>query len=216
MKMKDYMKNLGKEIDKAMVGAKEKGKEAAKSAAKAAAKKAATGAVNTTKAIGNGIQSQIKSGAESIKEKLEIKDEMTAGEKVGKVVEKTVNGIGTVLGKLSDKIKEHEAKKFASPAELRVQGYDILIGEDIGAVTTGRATACRAFFQILQKDKKHLPYKLKDYRKQILEEVIRSASVTTDELLQYLLNKDIPEALAAIKFLEKEIEIVKKIGGKND
>ena len=210
-KTKDKLEEIGKKIDDSIYSAKEKSKRATKSIAGTIAKKSAAGLIKATEVIGRSVGNQVKAYSTQIKKDIGIKDEMTPGQKAGVVIEKLVDFVGKGVNKVAEKIEEGQAKKFATIRELKVEGYDCLIGQDAkGAIPVGRAVKCKEYVKKLQSDKKVLPYQLKDVRKEILDDVIKSASTNVYELLNYLTNRKSAETRAEIDYLKKEIDVVKQ------
>lgn len=218
--IKDKLRGVGKIIDdsfaKVTGSIKEKSKEATKSMAKAAAKKTAQGAAKIVETIGTNVENKMKEYSEKIKSDIGIKREMTPGQKAGVVtgfvVQKTVDTIAKGINKLAEKMDERQAKRFATPQELRMEGHDILIGEGLDkAITIDRAERCKLFIKKL-KDKKVLPYQLKDIRTELINDAIRGANTSFQGLLNYLKTKKglETESIAEVNFIKKQIDVVKK------
>lgn len=209
--MKDKLGKIGKGIDKSIKEKENLGVRIAKETTKKVLDSTATMATN----IGKNIEEKIRGGTKKLKEGLKIKNDMTVGQKTGKVVEKIVDLIGEGVETVAKKISESQAEKFATVEDLKTKiDPTLLIGQERGAITKDRAEACKLFLSQVVQDKESLPYKLKDMRKTIIKDVIISASANWDELLEFLLDKDVPESRAAIDFLEKEIKIVKEVNQK--
>lgn len=213
--MKDTLRGVGKKIDESISvvasNVKEKTKEATKSMAKAAVKKTAKGATKVAMSVGKTIEQKMKDYSERVKNDIGIKKEMTPGQKAGVVVEKVVDTIAKGIGKLAEKIDEKQAKRFATPQELRVEGFDVLIGEGLDkAISIQRAVKSKEFAISLRSNKKKLPYQLKDMREEILKDILRGACINFISLLNYLKNIKTAETRAEIDYLKKEIQIIKQ------
>lgn len=213
-KIKDKLGNVGKRIDESLSDltdvVKEKTKEATKSMAKAAAKKTARGAVNVATSVGKGIENRVKQYSEKIRKDIGIKKEMTPGQKAGIVVERAVDMLASGLKRISERMEESQAKRFATSQELKIEGYNILIGEGLDkAISVDRVARCKMFIEKI-KDKSVLPYQLKDIRAELINDSIRGACTNFVGLLNYLKNKHGLETQAEIEFLKKQISIVKQ------
>lgn len=222
VKMQKKLEGLGKKIDDSLTGVKEKSKEAGKAVAKAAVRKSVQGAASVAMSVGKGVEAQVRNYSKKAKAEMGIREGMTAGEKTGAVVGKVVDFIGVGIGKIADKLEEKQSKRFANPTELKVEGYDVLIGENLNsAIGVNRAARCKEFVKQMQADKKTLPYQLKDMRKAILSDIIISASTDFEELLYHLKNREDLLTKAEINYLTKEIKIIEQkikgegIGTKN-
>lgn len=214
-KMKEKLGDVGKKIDDSLSNltnnVKEKTKEATKSMAKAAVRGTAKGATKVAMSVGKGIENKVKQYSEKVKRDIGIKKEMTPGQKAGVVVEKFVDTVAKGLGKLAERMEENQAKRFASPHELKVEGFDVLIGEGLdSAVSLERAERCKSFIATLKSDRKVLPYQLKDMRDEILKDIIRGACSNFHSLLSYLKNRKTAETRAEIDYLKREIQIIKE------
>ena len=216
--MKEELGGIGKKMDDSISeiakNIKEKTKETTKKVAKAVVKKTAQGTAKVVSkvaiSVGKTIEQKVKNYSDKVKRGIGIKKEMTPGQKTGAVIEKVVDGIVKGINILAQKLEDKQAKRFASPQELKIEGYELLIGEGIDkAVSIDRATRCKEFVNKL-KDKKVLPYQLKDIRTEIINDAIRGACSNFYSLLNYLKNKGGIETKAEIDFLKKEIKIVKQ------
>ena len=208
MKMKDKLGKIGKNLDESIQNKTSIGVEIAKKTAK----NVAIGAASVVTNVGKTIEEKAKKGKQDIKDGLEIKDDMTTGQKAGKVMEKFVDFVDKKIQDVTQKMSESQADKFATIEDMKTKiNPDILIGQEKGAVTKERVNGCKDFLARIVKNKVALPYKLKDLRKTIINDIIISASTNWNELLKFLLDKEVPESTAAINFLEKEIKIVKEV-----
>ena len=161
--------------------------------------------------VGKTIEQKMKDYSEKVKKDIGIKKEMTPGQKAGVVVEKFVDTIAKGMGKIAEKLDENRAKRFATPQELRVEGFDLLMGEGLDkAITIQRAVRCKEFVTNLKRDKKVLPYQLKDVREEILKDIIGGACTNFNSLLNYLKNVKTVETRAEIDYLKKEIQIIRQ------
>ena len=214
-KIKERLGDMGKKIDDSLSeftnNVKEKTKDATKSMAKAAVKGTAKGATKIAMSVGKGIENKVKLYSEKVKRDIGIKKEMTPGQKAGVVVEKFIDTVAKGLGKFAERMEESQAKRFASPHELKIEGFDVLIGEGLdSAVSLERAGRCKSFVEPLKSDRKRLPYQLKDMRDEILKDVIRGACSNFHSLLNYLKNRKTVETRAEIDYLKREIQIIKE------
>ena len=216
--MKEELGGIGKKMDDSISeiakNIKEKTKEATKKVAKVIVKKTAQGTAKAASKMAFSVEKTIeqkgKDYLEKVKRDIGIKKEMTPGQKTGAVVGKMVDNVVKGINILAKKLEDRQAKRFASPQELKIEGYGSLIGEGIDkAVSIDRATRCKEFINKL-KDKKILPYQLKDIRTEIINDAIRGACSNFYSLLNYLKNKGGIETKAEIDFLKKEIKIVKQ------
>lgn len=216
--MKEGLGGIGKKIDDSISeiakNVKVRTKEATKKVAKAVVKKTARStakvATKVAMSVGKTIEQKMKYYSEKVKKDIGIKNEMTPGQKTGVVVGRVVDGIVKGINVLAQKLEDKQAKRFASPQELKIEGYELLIGEGIDrAVSVDRAARCKEFVKKL-KDKSVLPYQLKDIRTEIINDTISGACSNFFSLLNYLKNKGGIETKAEIDFLKREIKIVKQ------
>lgn len=176
------------------------------------------------KKMASSIEEQIKKRGDKIKTKLEIKDDMSIGQKMGKVMgkitEKSVDilavGIKKGMKTIEKKMDETQSAKFASPAQLKMDNFEELIGENKnGGITAEKAETCKYFVKMLKR--KLSPRK--ETTKEIVKDAIKSASVNPDELLNYLKNEKTVNTKAEVEYINKEIRVlvekfVVKKGGK--
>lgn len=213
--MKNKFGDVGKKIDESIsdvaASVKEKTKEITKSIAKKAVRKTGEGATKVAISIGKGIEGKAQEYTKKVKDSMGLKEGMTPGQKAGVVVERTVDMLVRGLDLISKKLEEKQAVKFASPNELKIKGFDALIGEGIKkAITIERASKCRIFVETLQSNRKLLPHQLKDMREEILNDTIKGGCTSLKSLLNYLMVKEGVKTKAEIDYLNREIKIIEQ------
>ncbi len=212
--MKKKLGKVGKDLDDSIKKTTNKATSVASKAAKYAGRKVAEGAKDTLEMAGAVIGDKIEQGSNKIKEKLDIESGMSAGEKAGKVVEKIVDLLALGAKKIGEKIDEKQSSKFASPVQLKVNGFDELIGEAReNAVGAERAEQCREF---IKEIKKKFVSK-KEIRNELVRDVIQSASINSDDLYDYLKCGKTATTKAGVDYINREIdELIKKYGRRGE